>query len=81
MSIEGSFVMLDPATDEVLAECSGPTVDGRCPATDTPPYTCAGLHLVGTTGTDGQDVSLTVMSMTPGRCPLAVAGGKTPDLL
>ncbi len=79
MSTERLFVMLDPATDEVLAECSGPTIDGRCPATDAPPYTCAGLHLVGTTGTDDEDVSLTVMSMTPGRCPLAVAGGETSD--
>ena len=52
--------MLDPATDDVLAECSGPTADGRCPVSDAPPYTCTGLHLVGTPGTGGRGVSLTV---------------------
>ena len=66
--------MLDPATDEVLAECSGPTLDGACPVSDTPPYLCAGLHLVGTPGSDGPGVSLTVTRMEPGRCPLAAAG-------
>jgi hypothetical protein len=75
MNTHGSLVMLDPATDEVLAECGGPTVNGCCPMSDAPPYTCAGLHLVGTTETDGHRVSLTVTSMQPGRCPLAVAGG------
>ena len=68
--------MLDPATDEVLAECSGPTLDGACPVSDTPPYLCAGLHLVGTPGSDGHGVSLTVTSMEPGRCPLAAVGAQ-----
>lgn len=77
MSTDGSFVMLDPATDEVLADCSGPTDDGRCPASDAPPYTCAGLHLVGTTANDGHGVALTVTSMEPGRCPIAVARGQS----
>ncbi len=71
--------MLDPATDDVLAECSGPTVDGRCPVSDAPPYMCAGLHLVGTPGTGGRGVSLTVTTMQPGRCPLSVAGSEAPD--
>jgi hypothetical protein len=79
MNTDESLVMLDPATDEVLAECSGPTVDGRCPVSDAPPYICAGLHVVGTTGTDGRGVSLTVTTMQPGRCPIAVADGRAPD--
>jgi hypothetical protein len=73
MKTDGSFVMLDPATDEILAECSGPSADGACPVSDTPPYLCAGLHLVGKSGADGKGVSLTVTSMQPGRCPLAAA--------
>jgi hypothetical protein len=59
-----------------MSECCGPSDDGRCPASDAPPYTCAGLHLVGATETDGRRVSLTVTSMQPGRCPLAVATGR-----
>jgi hypothetical protein len=73
MDTDRPIVMLDPATDEVLAECSGPSTDGRCPVSDTPPYLCAGLRLVGTTGADEHSVSLTVTSMEPGRCPLASA--------
>lgn len=69
MNTYGSFVMLDPATDEVLAECSGPTVAGGCPVSYATPYTCAGLHLVGTTESNGHRVSLTVTSMQPGQCP------------
>ena len=61
--------MLDPATDQMLDECDGPTVDGRCPVADTPPYICAGLHLVGAEEA-GHAVSLTVTRMEPGRCPL-----------
>jgi hypothetical protein len=41
-----TLVMLDPTTDQILSECSGPTATGRCPAVDSPPYVC-GLHLVG----------------------------------
>jgi hypothetical protein len=65
------LVMLDPATDQVLAECDGPTVDGRCPVAYSPPYICAGLHLVGAEEA-GDEVSLTVTRMEPGRCPLFV---------
>ena len=65
--------MLDPATDDVLAECSGPTADGRCPVSDAPPSTCTGLHLVGTPGTGGRGVSLTV---TP--CSLDGARSRLP---
>lgn len=65
------FVMLDPATDQVLDECDGPTVDGRCPVAHSPPYICAGLHLVSAEEA-GPEVSLTVTSMEPGRCPLFV---------
>ncbi len=76
MDSERSIVMLDPATDEVLAECSGPDAEGRCPVNDRPPYLCAGLHLVGTLGA-GSDVSVTVTTMEPGRCPLAGAADGT----
>ncbi len=65
------FVMLDPATDQIVSMCEGPTDDGRCPRTDTPPYLCQGLHLVGARGTPEFRVSMTVTEMVPGRCPLA----------
>lgn len=72
MEKDRRFVMLDPATDQVLDECVGPTVDGRCPVADTPPYICAGLHLVGVGGETAHALSLTVTKMEPGRCPLFV---------
>jgi hypothetical protein len=67
--------MLDPATDQVLDECDGPTVDGRCPVAESPPYICAGLHLVSVGEEAGLGVSLTVTRMEPGRCPLFVREG------
>jgi hypothetical protein len=66
-------VMLDPSTDQVLEQCSGPTSDGRFPVSDKPPYVCAGLHLIGVGGPSGHEISLTVTTMEPGRCPLTVA--------
>jgi hypothetical protein len=71
MNRERSIVMLDPVTDEVLAECQGPTADGRCPVSDRPPYVCAGLRLVASEQGAGNGVSFTVTEMQPGRCPLA----------
>lgn len=65
--------MVDPSTDQVLEECSGPTSDGRCPVNDAPPYLCAGLHVIGVGGPPGPEVSLTVTNMEPGRCPLTLA--------
>jgi len=73
MENDRPFVMVDPATDEVLAQCNGPAADGRCPVSDDPPYLCAGLRLVGTAGNDRYGVSLTVSTMEPGRCPLVAA--------
>lgn len=67
-----TLVMLDPTTDQILSECSGPTATGRCPAVDSPPYVCAGLHLVGVGERPDQNVSFTVTKMEPGRCPIAV---------
>jgi hypothetical protein len=68
-----TLVMLDPTTDQILSECNGPTATGRCPAGDSPPYVCAGLHLVGVGGArPDQDVSFTVTKMQPGRCPIAI---------
>jgi hypothetical protein len=64
--------MLDPTTDQVLAECDGPDASGRCPMVDRPPYICAGLRLVGT-GDDSEHLSFTVSKMQPGRCPIVVA--------
>ncbi len=71
MEHDRTFVMLDPSTDQILAECKGPTADGRCPAADKPPYICAGLHLVSKGEGSEDDISLTVRTMEPGRCPLA----------
>jgi len=71
MEPERLFVMLDPATDQIVSMCEGPTEDGRCPRTNEPPYLCQGLHLVGARGTPEQGLSFTVNEMVPGRCPLA----------
>jgi hypothetical protein len=67
------YVMLDPSTDQVLEECSGPTSEGRCPVSDEPPYMCAGLHVIGVGDPPGPEVSFTVTNMEPGRCPLTAA--------
>jgi hypothetical protein len=71
MDHDHTFVMLDPTTDQVLAECEGPDASGRCPMADRPPYLCAGLHLIGTGDGSGHG-SFMVMKMEPGRCPIAV---------
>lgn len=71
MKPEQRFVMLDPATDEVLSLCAGADEGGKCPVADTPPYLCQGLHLVGVDGTQERRINLTVEQMFPGRCPLA----------
>jgi hypothetical protein len=34
MDHDHTFVMLDPTTDQVLAECDGPDASGRCPMAD-----------------------------------------------
>jgi hypothetical protein len=65
-----TFVMLDPTTDQVLAQCNGPAASGACPVADRPPYTCAGLHLLGIGQGPVEDGSFTVTRMEPGRCPL-----------
>lgn len=69
------YVMLDPSTDQLLEQCGGPTSDGRCPVSDKPPYICAGLHLIGVGGLSGNEISLIVTKMEPGRCPLMLANG------
>jgi hypothetical protein len=71
MDHDHTFVMLDPTTDQVLAECDGPDAIGRCPTADRPPYVCAGLHLIGT-GDGSAHESLMVTKMEPGRCPIAL---------
>jgi hypothetical protein len=71
MDHDHTFVMLDPTTDQVLAECNGPDASGRCPTADDPPYICAGLHVIGS-GDDSGHGSFTVTKMEPGRCPIAV---------
>jgi hypothetical protein len=70
MDHDHTFVMLDPTTDQVLAECDGPDVRGRCPMADRPPYICAGLHLIGIGDGSGHG-EFTVTKMEPGRCPIA----------
>jgi hypothetical protein len=69
---ERVFVMLDPATDDILSVCAGPSEDDKCPVADAPPYICQGLHLVGVRGAQAERVSFTVKEMIPGRCPLSV---------
>jgi hypothetical protein len=71
MKEEATFVMADPATDQVLWACSGPTAEGRCAIAERPPYVCQGLRLVAAhyTGRDGS--SFVVDRITPGRCPAA----------
>lgn len=66
-----TFVMLDPTTDQVLAECTGPDASGRCPIAEHPPYICAGLHVIAI-GDDSWHGSLTVTKMEPGHCPVAI---------
>ena len=71
MKRDRSIVMLDPVTDEVLAECAGPDADGRCPVSDRPPYVCAGLRLVTREEGPEDGATFLVTDMQPGRCPLA----------
>ncbi len=71
MDHDHTFVMLDPTTDQVLAECHGPDASGRCPMGDRPPYICAGLHVIASGDNSGYG-SFTVTKMEPGRCPVAV---------
>ena len=79
MEHDRTFVMLDPTTDQVLAECKGPDTEGRCPVSYAPPYICAGLLLVSKGDAPGQDVSVAVTKMEPGRCPLAAFLGTHPE--
>lgn len=65
------FVMVDPGTDQVLWACSGPTVEGRCPVAEQPPYVCQGLRLVPAQVADQDGQSFIVERTVPGRCPLA----------
>ena len=62
---EKQVVMLDPATDDVLSVCTGPTADGRCPVADEPPYVCAGLHLLAA-GAPGEERWLSGVELEPG---------------
>lgn len=71
MERQPRFVMVDPATDQVLWACSGATAEGRCPVADTPPYVCQGLRLVAAGGTRKDGFSFTVDTTVPGRCPAA----------
>jgi hypothetical protein len=71
METTRTFVMTDPATDQVLWVCSGAAPDGRCPHADQPPYICQGLRLTATRGTTHDGTSFTVDEMVPGRCPAA----------
>ena len=71
MKTERTFVMVDPATDQVLWVCSGATAEGNCPHAETPPYVCQGLRLTATHGTRRDGTSFTVDKTVPGRCPAA----------
>jgi hypothetical protein len=71
MDHDHTFVMLDPTTDQVLAECDGPDANRPVPDGRPPPYLCAGLHLIGTGDGSGHG-SFMVTKTEPGRCPIAV---------
>jgi hypothetical protein len=71
----GLFVMLDPATDDILSVCAGPADDGKCQLVDAPPYVCQGLQLVGVDRMPERGSSFIVDEMVPGRCPLAWIDG------
>lgn len=68
MQDQPRFVAVDPVTDQVLWVCSGPTVEGKCPIADEPPYACQGLRLVAAAGTDRNGESLLVETQRPGHC-------------
>jgi hypothetical protein len=63
------YVMVDPATDQVLWVCSGATAEGRCPVAEKPPYVCEGLRLVAAGGTRHDGQSKVVEHAVAGRCP------------
>jgi hypothetical protein len=70
MELKTAFVMVDPATDQVLCVCSGPTAVGSCPVAERPticlPGTPAGRHA------EGAAISSYIIDHAePGRCPAA----------
>lgn len=69
METQTRFVMVDPATDQVLWVCSGPNIEGHCPIAEKPPYVCQGLRLVAASGTRHDGSSMVVEKTTPGHCP------------
>jgi hypothetical protein len=66
-----TFVLTDPATDQVLWACSGAAADGRCPHAEKPPYVCQGLRVVAARRTGHDGLAFTVDETVPGRCPAA----------
>ena len=64
-----SYAMLDPATDQFLWTCSGPTSQGECTIAHNPPYVCQGLRLVAVRGTASDGSSMVVEQTLPSRCP------------
>lgn len=66
---EPRFVMVDPATDQVLWVCSGGNSEGHCPIAEEPPYVCHGLRLVAASGTKHDGRSVVVEKMVAGHCP------------
>lgn len=71
MEKERRFVMVDPATDQVLWVCSGPNGEGRCPVAEAPLYVCQGLRLVAASGTRHDGISVSVDKTVAGHCPAA----------
>lgn len=69
MEDQPRFVMVDPATDQVLWVCSGPTIEGQCPIAEKPPYVCQGLRLVAASGTAHDGWSVVVEKTAPTHCP------------
>jgi hypothetical protein len=69
METEPRFVMVDPATDQVLFVCSGANAEGHCPIAEKPPYVCQGLRLVAASGTHHDGASMVVEHTAAGQCP------------
>ena len=69
MENEPRFVMVDPATDQVLFVCSGANSEGHCPISEKPPYVCQGLRLVAPSGTHHDGRSMVVEKTVAGHCP------------
>lgn len=76
---ERLFLMTDPATHTVVALCTGPDSDGRCPRAAEPPFDCIGLRVIPAGVADADGFPFTVTSAPEGRCPFAWIDERTSE--